>query len=265
MHYISEFFSRFLQNPFQNDSNPILKPLPRIKSKAAPLAAIALAAASAMLPTSCVSSITAEVGGGKIEAVTNNDFLPSISEFKESLESVLDNEIDMEKEKYGFFSFDTNRLDDMAGDEKLKNIITISENNSKTEKTYDFHINIDNYGNLEEIFPALGNEKVETYLADYNRDMSEDEYLEMIDFVFGEKAAADLKSSVISIAFACGSGFKSYEGLSENEDGLLTTSFRLLDFLLLKKPISFKFTTIEQEEAQIDAQAGESCDMQEEF
>ena len=209
-------------------------------------AAIAL---TSILCASCISNVVVEVKDNEITAVTRNEYMTSVSDFQDSLKSVLGSEIDLEKEKYGFFSFDTDELEGYSKNSRLSEIIKandVSSAESETEannnaKSFEFHIDVDNYENLEEIFPVIGNDKVKTYLADYNRDMSEEEYLEMIDFVFGENSSKDLQKSTVTILFVCDNGFLSHDGLEVENDNTLRLDLRLLDFLLLKTPITFSF------------------------
>ncbi|HAL18765.1 MAG TPA: hypothetical protein DCO86_04005 [Spirochaetaceae bacterium] len=215
---------------------------------------LAIFAIAGILCASCISNVVVEVKSSELVVVTRNEYMPSVSDFQDSLESVLGSEIDLEKEKYGFFSFDTNELESLSKNSRLSEIIktnrapssNLTPSNPEDEaginsKKYEFHIDADNYENLEEVFPVIGNDKVKTYLADYNRDMSEEEYLEMIDFVFGDNSSKDLQKSTVTILFISDNGFSSHNGLEVENDNTLRLDLRLLDFLLLKTPIAFSF------------------------
>ena len=188
--------------------------------------------------SSCMSKIALNIEDKKINTEIENSYLNSVNEFKTSIENATSQKIDLEQEKYKIYEFDLEKIEEELEKYNLQNILHIEKKQNFT--SYNFKINIDNYENLKSLIPIIDNEKVRVYLAKYNRDETREEYLDIIDYVFGEEAKEDLKKSKVEIFIYSKKALSNAKNC-KIKDRHIELSFPLLDFLLLKNEISFGF------------------------
>lgn len=91
--------------------------------------------------------------------------------------------------------------------------------------TLHFHIDKDNYEELDSLVAFITDETLSGYGPKYNQDMTAEEYEEMIDFVMGDGGSAAIESSRILITIITPDGEKH------------NFPIPLIDFLLLHDPI----------------------------
>lgn len=113
---------------------------------------------------------------------------------------------------------------------------------SQTANSVSFHLDINNYEELEKIVPFLADPNIEVFLAKYNIGYSEQDYLDMIVFSLGEEAPESLTQSYITIQGTVPGTITSISGATRTGSSSFTFSFPLIDFLLLAEPIDFSVT-----------------------
>lgn len=111
------------------------------------------------------------------------------------------------------------KLCDSITSDSTNPIIFYDDNNKLA-----ININVNNYMDIAKILPLLEDETFYSYTATFNKDISEEDYLELISYVFSEDVSTALKEYVIKITIS-----------DENTQKDIT--FTLLDFLLLHSPI----------------------------
>lgn len=142
--------------------------------------------------------------------------------------------------EFGFSDFQA-LVDQISGDQN-QNIIKIEENDGKT--TVSFNLSMENYDSLKNVIPLLEDPNFEAYGPVYNNPpydfRTEEDYLFMMEFIFGEEART-IADSNIYINIETPSEIISTTGslVSETETAF---EFRLIDFLLLHEPITFSLT-----------------------
>ena len=196
-----------------------------------------------LLLASCSSKVESQLSRDTISIRTESTYADSVLDFKDSIESVTNESFNFHKVETRYIEYSSIELQNSINKNGLGEIVSISEEETKTN--YNFKIDINNYETLSNIFPEIKNEKVAVYLAKYNVDESEEDYLDMIEFVFSEEARKDLEKSYINLSFFKDDG-KTFTELKNCKivKDRVELSFRLLDFLLLKEPIEFSFSTI---------------------
>lgn len=137
----------------------------------------------------------------------------------------------------GFFDFsDFAALASELAGGNSQSIITQGSN------SISFHLDIDNYEELERIVPFLADPNIEVFLAKYNVGYSEQDYLDMIVFSLGEEAPDSLRSSLITINGRVPGRITRIEGATKTGNNTFSFSFPLIDFLLLSEPLDFSVT-----------------------
>ncbi len=183
------------------------------------------------------------------------EVLEDLSEFMpESDESVMDSAIstfsgqlaesghatdiafvkDGENDYVGSFTFDSfSALVNAMNKEKGQSVI------KETANSLTFYVDMDNYTELEQIVPFLADPNIEVYLAKYNVGYSEEDYLEMLVFSLGEEAPDSVMKSNITLNVTVPGSITKLEGAEKTGNSSFRYTFRLIDFLLLQKPLSF--------------------------
>lgn len=103
-----------------------------------------------------------------------------------------------------------------------------------------FHVDINNYEELERIVPFLADPNIEVFLANYNIGYSEEDYLDMIVFSLGEEAPESLQNSLITINGSVPGSITRISGARKTGNSTFSFSFPLIDFLLLSEPLAFE-------------------------
>lgn len=112
-------------------------------------------------------------------------------------------------------------------------ILAVNKNCSPNNKIlyYDndnmlhLNINVDNYFALSEIVPILKNETFYSYSAEFNKDISKDEYKDLISYAVSRHVSEALEKSLITISI-------------KDQNGERTKTFSIMDFMLLHEPIT---------------------------
>ncbi len=204
--------------------------------------------------------MTIDKNGGNIDSDIDIEkyfieVLEDLSEFMpESDESVMDSAIssfasqlaesghakdvvfikDGENDYVGSFSFDSfSALVAAMNENREQSVI------KETANSLAFHVDIENYSELEYIVPFLADPNIEVYLAKYNIGYSEEDYLEMLVFSLGEEAPESVMKSSITLEVNVPGSITKIEGAEKISDSSFRYTFRLIDFLLLQKPLSF--------------------------
>jgi len=143
---------------------------------------------------------------------------------------------------YGFS--DLNALFNQLSQDTDQNILRLSKSSdpvADASTTLEFELSMDNYDSLKKIIPLLSDPNFEAYGPVYNNppydNRSEEDYIYMMEFIFGE-GASTIATSTVSIIIETPTPIIETSGtrLSDTETAF---QFRLVDFLLLHDPIRF--------------------------
>ena len=107
------------------------------------------------------------------------------------------------------------------------------------ENSLLFYLDINSYPQLGEILPFLTDLNFEVYAAEYNQGMSEADYLEMIYFLLGDKGRNAVSNIVVTISTSVPGIIKTCNKCVQIDENTIEYKFPLIDFLLLKEPLSF--------------------------
>lgn len=131
-----------------------------------------------------------------------------------------------------------NLVTSLAG-KKYNKLLSI-KNNGKTT-SIEVKIDIDTYSQLEDAVPFLKEENVAVYGPRYNQELSEQDYYDMMQFIFSEEIPEKIQNSEIKIDMEFPRPVISTNGKLNTETGLEFT-IPLIDFLLLHDPIVLEAT-----------------------
>ncbi len=101
---------------------------------------------------------------------------------------------------------------------------------------FELNIDMDSYPALEQMIPLLSDPDFAVYGPRYNNGMTEENYLEMIEYILGESGPEAIRSSVIEITVVMPDDVLETNGVVTDEK-TVCFSVPLLDFLLLNRPI----------------------------
>jgi hypothetical protein len=113
---------------------------------------------------------------------------------------------------------------------------------TKNGNTLSFHLDLQNYGELQKVVPFLKDKNFEPFGATYNEGMSEEDYLDMVTFMLGDNAPEAIKNSRIDFYVKTPGAIVSQQNGTLVDENTFCFSFRLIDFLLLSKPIECSVT-----------------------
>lgn len=102
-----------------------------------------------------------------------------------------------------------------------------------------FYLDINSYQQLRDILPFLTNPNFEVYGPEYNQGMSEEDYFEMVSFMFGDKGHDAVSNAVVTITISVPGTIRECNGCVQIDENTIEYEFSLIDFLLLKEPLSF--------------------------
>ena len=103
-----------------------------------------------------------------------------------------------------------------------------------------FHLDMETYGAIEILVPALSTPELEVYGPRYSNGMSEEEYLDMMTFLLGEGAAEKITSSRVELNVRVPGKITKAMGLTKKSDDTVVLEMALLDILLLNNPVEFE-------------------------
>lgn len=121
-------------------------------------------------------------------------------------------------------------LGSMASPEEVASLLTI------TDKSLNMRICMENYHVLAQIVPFLNEENFQAYGPAYNHGMSEDDYLQMMDFILGDETSAQIMDSSVTLTFKAPGAVKSTNGTKVSSDTVRFT-IPLIKVLLLNEDI----------------------------
>lgn len=119
---------------------------------------------------------------------------------------------------------------------KGSSLISFSE--SGGIKQFDFYLDKANYGKIKQMFPFLDNPVFENLAPREDERITEDEYLEIIEFAMDEEGPAAVVKSEIKISANIKGKILSQEG-GKIEGNKILIKIPLLDILILNEPIRF--------------------------
>lgn len=136
----------------------------------------------------------------------------------------------------GFSYNSLNKLIDRLTMNPDQDIVRVFENNGKNRM--EININLENYSTLSKVIPVLSDPNLEVYGPVYNNppyeNRTEEQYLFMIDFIFGS-GSESIKASDVTLNYTAPSAITDTNGIVQGNTA--TFSFPLIDFLLLHEPI----------------------------
>ena len=103
-----------------------------------------------------------------------------------------------------------------------------------------FHLDMDTYGAIEKLVPALSTPDLEVYGPRYSEGMSEEEYLDMMTFLLDEGAAEKIRASRVELDIRVPGKITKAVGLTKKSDDTAVLEMDLLDILLLNDPVEFE-------------------------
>jgi hypothetical protein len=125
-----------------------------------------------------------------------------------------------------------------AREEKLQQAGIVSFAKVAQGYSVRFHLDRSNFGQVLEFLPFLQSPLFEGLAPQEGDDMTESEYLEMIELALGEEGAKSLKASTIETRVAVKGTLVSQEGGTVS-GGVVTYRIPLLRVLLLDKPLDY--------------------------
>lgn len=103
-----------------------------------------------------------------------------------------------------------------------------------------FHLDMDTYGAIEKLVPALSTPDLEVYGPRYSKGMSEEEYLDMMTFLLGDGAEEIIENPYIELNVKVTGVITKASGLEKKDSDVATLKIRLLDILVLDEPVDFE-------------------------
>ena len=103
-----------------------------------------------------------------------------------------------------------------------------------------FRLDMNTYGAIEKLVPALSTPELEVYGPRYSNGMSEEEYLDMMTFLLDEGAAEKIRASRVELDIKVPGKITKAVGLTKKSDDTAALEMALLDILLLNDPVEFE-------------------------
>jgi hypothetical protein len=127
-------------------------------------------------------------------------------------------------------------------EEELTQSGIITFNRRGGESTLKVHLDNKNFRQVSAFSPALNNPLFEMFGPQENDDTTEEEYLEMIEFAFGEEGVTGLKASSVELLVTVQGDLVSQTGGKKIGENQVLFTIPLIDFLLLQKPLDYAIT-----------------------
>ncbi len=138
------------------------------------------------------------------------------------------------------FSDFTLLLEELSGEYKDQDLITLKSSNNRTRLT--LKISLENYDVLSSILPFLADPNFEVWGPKYNNPpydyLTEEDYKDLVSFVLGEDGPESIDASSVRIIINTPMDIVSTNGTKLSEKSVEFT-FPLIDFLLLHEEIYF--------------------------
>jgi hypothetical protein len=137
----------------------------------------------------------------------------------------------------GSFTF-SNVADVFQEEEELAEAGIISFTNTGGVKTLKVHLTRNNFEQLYSLFPIMNNPLFESFGPMENEGVTEEEYLDMLEFAFGEDGPQGVKKSEIELDVKVDGAVVSQTG-GKQRGNTVTFSIPLIDILLLQEPLTY--------------------------
>ena len=192
------------------------------------------------------------------------DTIMDMADFSGDEEAFKDGKFfDVEKTKEGFMKMEEVTLislsspspNEMEGEFSFKDVEAVFKNEEELtqagiitfsrrggESTLKVHLDNRNFRQISSFSPALKNPLFEMFGHQENDDTTEGEYLEMIEFAFGEEGVKGLKASIIELAVTVQGELISQEGGKRKGKNQVIFNIPMIDLLLLQKPMDYSIT-----------------------
>lgn len=113
---------------------------------------------------------------------------------------------------------------------------------SQGRTVFQVDINIDNFEQTAKVFTVLNNPLFETFGPLENQGISEEEYLDMMEYALGEGGGELIRNSVLTTRVAVDGRIVAQKGGTVTAGDTVTFKTPLLELLLLKEPIRYEIT-----------------------
>ena len=141
----------------------------------------------------------------------------------------------------GEFHFTDARYILRTAEEKQQVDVFSYEASGRTQQI-TIYIDIDNYSQLEDLVPILKDPAFSTFGPEENRDVTEEEYLEMVSYMLGEEGPGAIDESEIRIVIHTTRPIIRQSGGRIVNPRQVVFTVPLIDFLLLHDPLRFSVT-----------------------
>ena len=126
--------------------------------------------------------------------------------------------------------------------EEVEQIDVFSYEASGRTQQITIHIDIDNYSQLEDLAPILKDPAFSTFGPEENRDVTEEEYYEMVSYMLGEEGPDKIRGSEIRIVVHTTRPIIRQRGGRVVNPRQVVFTIPLIEFLLLHEPLQFSVT-----------------------
>lgn len=161
-----------------------------------------------------------------------------------SSEHVYDATVREASETYfeGEFHFSDARYILRKAEEAQEEIDVFRYEASGRTQQINIHIDINNYSQLEDLVPILKDPAFSTFGPEENRDVTKEEYYEMVSYMLGEDGPGAIDESEIRIVFHTTRPIIRQRGGRVVNPRQVVFTVPLIDFLLLHEPLEFSVT-----------------------
>jgi len=127
----------------------------------------------------------------------------------------------------------------LQSEENLNNKQIISFNENGSEKEIKIYIDIDNFLDIAPLFPVVEEPLFMTFGPIENQGLTEEDYLEMMEYALGDGGGALIKESMITTSINIDGTLISQTGGKITGKNAVTFETPLIRLLLLDKPIEY--------------------------
>ena len=124
------------------------------------------------------------------------------------------------------------------GEVELTKAGIISYNRTEGKNTIKVHLDRENFKQITSFLPVRENPLFQMFGPEENEDTTQQEYLDMMEFVFGDKGPPGVKASTIELKVRVKGRVLSQSG-GEMVDGGVLFKIPLMRVLLLAKPLDY--------------------------
>lgn len=110
----------------------------------------------------------------------------------------------------------------------------------ESSNSISFYVDINNFEELTKIVPFLADPNFEVYGPLYNKDTTEEDYLDMIYFLLGEDGPDAIRNGKVIIDIKVPGTITTLKGATKVNSTTARFTFPIIDFLLLSHPLTFE-------------------------